>query len=124
MVSISTRYFAENLQRKRTISRSSRSIAVLGRLFKRTQECGPENPHGHLARHDTGEAQWPRGLLPLCDGGAGASPAQPARRRVPQAGEEIRHGGPHTQVIVSRCRTQAGAPVGVPVVLEQKTTIL
>jgi hypothetical protein len=37
MVSISMHFFAENLQRKRTILLSSRSIAVLVRLFKRTQ---------------------------------------------------------------------------------------
>jgi transposase len=37
MVSTSTHGCAENLQRKQTISRSSRSIAVLVRLFKRTQ---------------------------------------------------------------------------------------
>jgi hypothetical protein len=41
MVSRSTHGFAENLQRKRTISRSSRSIAVLVLLFKRTHYSYP-----------------------------------------------------------------------------------
>src|SRR5262249_31037786 len=53
---------------------------------------------GRPAGHDTREAQWARGLLPLRDGPARASPAQSARRGVSQAGPAIWHGGPPKEI--------------------------
>ena len=43
--SVLSHFFEENLKRKRTILRSSRSIAVLIRLFKCTQESASTDSH-------------------------------------------------------------------------------